>query len=38
MTYKMPLRRTSLHLAHRFFTEDDTFMISFSFNKRLDRR
>ncbi len=26
MTYTMPLRRTIRHLAHRFFTDGDTFI------------
>jgi hypothetical protein len=31
MTYRTPLRFTILHLAQRFLMEEDTFMISFSF-------
>lgn len=34
MIYKRPLRLTILHLAHRFFIEDDTFITTYSFNLR----
>jgi hypothetical protein len=32
MIYKRPLRFTILHLAHRFFMDDDTFIITYSFS------
>jgi hypothetical protein len=31
MTYTLPLRLTILHLEQRLFTEDETFMMSYSF-------
>jgi len=32
MTYTLPLRLTILHFSQRFFTEEDTFMISLPYN------
>jgi hypothetical protein len=38
MIYKRPLRFTILHLAHRFFMDDETFIMTYSFSLQFYRQ
>ena len=38
MIYKRPLRLTILHLAQRFFMDDETFIMTYSFSLQIYRQ
>jgi hypothetical protein len=38
MIYKRRLRLTILHLAQRFFMDDETFIMTYSFSLLFDRQ